>query len=278
MEKGEKKRDEFSVRAIRRGLEVLQAINRGRSMRLIDISRETELPYPTVFRVVETLVETGMVEIEPGRRRYRPTALVQTLSLGYREDLALVALARPHIVALCKDVGWPITIATRIGNKMIVRDSTHKLTTLTFSDYAPGYALPLIECSVGKAYVANCGDDERDIIISSIQQLDATPDKMAQLILRDTDGLIREIRKQGYASHAYNQYTANPGKTSSLGVPIFISGQLAGALGLVFFSSAISVSEAAARYVEKMKATAAAIGADGTMPGADQPSETDAGS
>ncbi len=259
------KRDEFSVRAIKRGLDVLQAINRGGAMRLIDISRATGLPYPTVFRVVETLIDVGMVEAEPGRRRYRPTALVQTLSLGFREDLALVSMARPHIVALCKEVGWPVTIATRIGNNMIVRDSTHKLTTLTFSDYAPGYALPLLECSVGKAYVAFCSDEEREIIISSIQQLDDEPDKMARLILRDEDGLISDVRRKGYASHAYNQYTANPGKTSSLGVPIFIEGQFVGALGLVFFSSAISVPEAAARYVEKMKATAVAIG-EGRLP------------
>jgi IclR family transcriptional regulator, mhp operon transcriptional activator len=257
-------KDDFSVRAIQRGLYVLQAINRGGSMRLVDISRSTTLPYPTVFRIVETLIDAGMVESEPGRRRYRPTALVQTLSYGYREELELVAVARPHIVALCKEVSWPITIATRIGNSMMVRDSTHKLTTLTFNDYAPGYTLPLLECSVGKAYLAHCSDEERTIITASLKHLDSVPDRMAQLILNDKSALFDEIREQGFASHAYNQYTANPGKTSSLGVPLYLNGKLAGALGLVFFSAAISMAKATERYVDLMKATAGAIAAAGT--------------
>jgi IclR family mhp operon transcriptional activator len=255
--------DETSVRAIRRGLDVLQAINRFGSLRLIDISSATGLPYPTVFRVVETLVDAGMVELEPGRRRYRPTALVQTLSRGYRDELALVTLARPHIVALCRDVGWPITICSRVGNSMMVRDSTHKLTTLTFNDYAAGYTLPLLECSVGKAYLAHCSDEERSIIVSSIQRLDSPPDRRAQLMLGHDSVLIEETRAAGFATHAYNQYTANPGRTSSLAVPVYMRGKLVGALGLVFFSTSMSMSSAIAAYVDKMKATAAAIEAAG---------------
>lgn len=252
---------DVSVRSLRRGLDVLQAINRFGSMRLVDITEATGLPYPTVFRLVETLVDAGMIEMEPGRRRYRPTALVQTLSLGYRDELALVALARPHIVALCREVGWPVTICTRVGNNMMVRDSTHRLTTLTFSDYASGYTLPLLECAVGKAYLAWCDEEERAIIISSLSRLDSAADKRAQMLLAPESSLLADIRKAGYASHSHNQYTANPGRTSSLAVPIHAGGQLAGALGLVFFSSAMSVGEAARAYLARMQETAALIGA-----------------
>lgn len=259
-------KDDFTVRSIHRGLQVLQAINRSGSARLMDISNATELPYPTISRIVETLVETGMVEREPSSRRYRPTALVQTLSVGYQEEHVLVSLARPHIVELCKKVGWPITITTRVGNRMMVRDSTHRLTTLTFNNYAPGYTLPLLECSVGKVYLAFCEDEERESIISSLDILDDAPeqedvaDQMARLLLRDDDILLRDIRSQGYAYHAYNQYTENPGKTSSLAVPVFVDGKLAGGLGLIFFSSSMSVAEAAEKYADEMKKTASAIG------------------
>lgn len=129
-----KPRDDFSVRSIRRGLDVLQTINRSGSLRLMDISNATKLPYPTVSRIVETLVETGMIEREPSTKSYRPTALVQTLSVGYQDEHALTAIARPHIVELCQKVAWPITITTRVGNRMMVRDSTHRLTTLTFNN------------------------------------------------------------------------------------------------------------------------------------------------
>ena len=252
---------DVSVRSLRRGLEVLQAINRFGAMRLVDITVATGLPYPTVFRLVDTLVDAGMIELEPGRRRYRPTALVQTLSLGYRDELALVALARSHIVSLCREVGWPVTVCTRVGNNMMVRDSTHRLTTLTFNDYASGYTLPLLECAVGKAYLAWCSEDERVIIISSLSRLDSAVDRRAQMLLGPQSSMLADIRRLGYASHSYNQYSANPGRTSSLAVPIHVGGQLSGALGLVFFSSAMSVGEAAKAYVARMQQTAAAIGA-----------------
>lgn len=255
-------KDDLSIRAIRRGLDVLQAVNRAGSMRLTDISKATGLPFPTVSRIVDTLVDAGMLEREPARRFYRPTALVQTLAVGYKEDHELVALARPHIVALCKLVGWPITVTTRVGNNMMVRDSTHKLTTLTFSNYAPGYTLPLLECSAGKAYLAFCDEDERSIVISSLKQLQSAPDKMAQLLLSDEAQFLGDIRAKGYASHAYNQYTENPGKTSSLAVPLFIGGKLAGGMGLVFFSSVMTVAQAADRYLNAMKATADLISVD----------------
>lgn len=253
-------KDDYSIRSIKRGLSILQAINRSGSLRLKDISLATNLPYPTVCRIVETLVDAGMIVREESVRKYRPTALVQTLSAGYQEDHALVARAKPHIVALCKKLNWPITITTRVGNTMMIRDSTHRLTTLTFNNYAPGYTLPLLECSVGKAYVAYCDDEEHENITSSLRKLNTEEDKRAYSILQD-GSLIKKIREDGYATHEYNQYTESPGKTSSLAVPIYLDGKIAGALGLIFFSSTMSVKNAARDYVEEMKRTAEAIGA-----------------
>lgn len=119
--------------------------------------------------------------------------------------------------------------------------------------------MPLLECSVGKAYLAYCEDEERQNIISSLEQLDGTADRMAKLLLKDDDILLSDIREKGYAYHAYNQYTENPGKTSSLAVPVFIDGKLAGGLGLIFFSSSMSVAEAAEKYADDMKETAMQI-------------------
>ncbi len=247
-----------SIRSIKRGLEVLQVINRAGLTRLQDISNATGLPYPTVCRIVDTFKDAGMIERDSSSRNYRPTALVRTLSVGFQEDEFLVTKARKIIEELCSDVGWPITIATRVGNHMMIRDSTHKLTTLTFHNYAPGYTLPLLECSVGKAYLAFCPEIERKNVVSSLDMQEGEVNQMAQVLLSDDD-LLDSIRKDGFATHAYNKFTSDPGRTSSLGVPIFDGELLAGALGLVFFSSTMSVEEAAEKYVAKMQATSARI-------------------
>jgi IclR family transcriptional regulator, mhp operon transcriptional activator len=204
----------------------------------MQICRQAEIPYPTACRVIETLIKEGMVEREPARKRYRATALVRTLSVGFQDEDDLVAVARPHIVALCNRHGWPISVATRVGHSMMVRDSTHKLTSLTLANYSPGYTLPIIECSTGKAYLAFCGDEERAAILSG------------------------QIRSAGYATQARNSYTAVPGKTSSIAVPIRKGDQIRGSLALIFFAAAMPMARAEAMFVDDLRATAEAITVD----------------
>ena len=55
MEKG------VPIRAITRGLSVLQAINRGGSITMMEIARSSQVPYPTACRIVQTLLHEGMI-------------------------------------------------------------------------------------------------------------------------------------------------------------------------------------------------------------------------
>lgn len=246
------------IRAISRGVAVLQAVNRAGSISLMQTSRQTQIPYPTVCRIVQTLLHEGLIEKEPNRKRYRSTALVQSLSSGFQDDSRLVKVARPHIVELTKRVAWPISIATRVGNMMMVRDSTHSLTSLTLSNYSPGYTLPIAECSTGKVYLAYCSDEERESIRSGFRISEDAPDKLG-LLLTENGGMIRDIRQNGYATQVRNIYTATPGKTSSIAVPIMRDDQIMGAMALIFFVAGMKMQEAERRYVPLLKETAKAI-------------------
>lgn len=227
-------------------------------MSLTQISDETGIPYPTVRRIVDTLLHESLIEKEPNRKRYRPTALVQSLSSGFRDDSALVTVARPHIVELCRKVAWPISIATRVGNMMMVRDSTHSLTSLALSNYYPGYTLPIAECSTGKAYLAYCSEEERQAIRSGLKLLDSAADKLG-LLLTQSESLVKQIREQGYATQVRNLYTANPGKTSSIAVPILSDDRIVGCMALLFFSKAMTMKEAEEKYVPELQSTARTI-------------------
>ena len=160
------------IRAITRGLSVLQAINRGGSITMMDIARTSQVPYPTACRIVQTLLHEGMIERETARKRYRATALVQSLASGFHDESQLVAIASPHINALCDKLLWPISITSRVGAHMMVRDSTHTRTSLTLNNYYPGFTLPIMECSSGKVYMAFCGDDEREHLLEGLRTIE----------------------------------------------------------------------------------------------------------
>ena len=66
------------------------------------IAEQSGIPYPTTRRIVHALINEGMVEREAHRKRYRPTALVNSLSVGYQAEDRLDDLAWPLLVELTR--------------------------------------------------------------------------------------------------------------------------------------------------------------------------------
>lgn len=245
------------IQSFSRAISALKAINRHGSLSMMEISRAAGVPYPTAHRIVQTLIYEGLVEQEPARKRYRPTALVQSLSSGYQHDGILVEIARPEIVALTKKVGWPISIAIRVGKNMMLRDSTHANTSLTFAQYYPGFTLPLLESASGKLSMAYANDEEREQILKWMRaDQDIDPSYLAQAEMAlNPEG----IREKGYAIQGRNYFNHTPGKTASIAVPIFCGRRFEAAMTLVFFVSAMKLDKALETYLPEMLAVAQAI-------------------
>jgi IclR family mhp operon transcriptional activator len=246
------------IRALSRGIAVLQAVNRGGSLSMMAIARTSEVPYPTACRIVQTLVHEGLLEREPRRKLYRPTALVQTLAHGFQGHSRLVQVARPHMAELTDRVGWPITLSTHVGHSMIIRDSTHAQTALTFSEYFPGYASPILECAAGIIHLAFMPTEQRQVLLHSLKLMPNISAHMLDIV--ENSSLLDDVRHRGYASREYNQFTRNPGKTSSIAVPLHQGSEVVGAITLAFFSSAMKMNQAIEIFAPPLSETASAIG------------------
>ncbi|MGA1797263.1 helix-turn-helix domain-containing protein [Sphingomonas sp. 4RDLI-65] len=254
MEKG------VPIRSISRSIAALKAINRHGSLSMMEISKASEVPYPTACRIVQTLLYEGLIEQEPARKRYRPTAMVQTLAHGFQQDDRLVKAARPHIVELTRRFGWPVSIATRVGRNMMLRDSTHANTSLTFEQYYPGFTLPILDSASGKLSMAFAPEEERLMILKWMrvsQEIDLQYLATAQASLD-----VERIRRQGYAVQGRNHFNLTPGKTSSIAVPIFMNGTFEAAMTMVFFVTAMKLEVALETYLEELKAAAILISHD----------------
>ncbi|MCE7796471.1 helix-turn-helix domain-containing protein [Sphingobium sufflavum] len=249
------------IRSLSRGIAVLQAINRQGSLSMMEISRLSGLPYPTAYRLVQTLVYEGLVECEPSRRHYRPTGMVQTLAHGFQGDSRLVQASRPHIVELTRRVNWPITLSTHVGYSMVIRDSTHSISALTFNEYHPGFATPMLESASGLAYLSAVPDDERVSLMDGMKQI---PNKRWAYVidLIENGGLLEEIQQRRIAARGFNQFTRNPGKTSSMATVVMDGDRPAGTISLAFFSSAMKMQDAMAAFADLLLATAQTIRED----------------
>ncbi len=244
------------IRAIGRGLRVLQVVNHQRSVSMMEIARQCELPYPTACRIVETLIEERMIEREASRKHYRPTALVKTLSVGYQADDALAEAARRHICGLTRELRWPISVCTRVGMSMMIRESTHVIAPFTLNLYHPGYTMPLLESSSGKVHLAFSDEDEREAVIEHVRRTGQTSGDRMALRLRS---LLGEIRSNGYGIHDRIRHTANPGKTSAISVPILRDGPCEATVTLAFFASSMTLNRAVESFMPRLRTLAGAI-------------------
>lgn len=252
MEKG------VPIRSLSRGIAVLQAINRGNSLSMMEIARTSEVPYPTACRIVQTLLYEGLIEREPARKRYRPTSLTQTLAYGFQGDANLAEVARAHLVELTRVLGWPVSISTHVGHSMVIRDSTHSLTALTFNNYYPGYALPVLECASGLVFISHMQPEARKSLLHTLKLMENSKWRHAVSLL-EHEGLADEVRANGYATRGNNLFTNNPGKTSSIAVPLLQNGEAVAALTLAFFSAATKMTDAVRQFVDPLKQAAQAI-------------------
>ncbi|WP_234149277.1 helix-turn-helix domain-containing protein [Sphingobium sufflavum] len=247
-----------SIRALSRGIAVLKAVNRNGTMTITEICESCDIAYATASRIAQTLATEGLIARDPGGKRFRATGLVRTLAQGYQGSGRLVLAARPHIIALTRRIGWPVSITTRIGPDMVVQDSSHSHTTMVFSSPDPGYSLPMLECAAGIAYLCSLPEEQFQDIVSGLRLIDMRHLRHALDRLAEGD-LRAQVRALGYATRSNVPFTRHPGKTSGIALPLFDRGQPAGAITLIYFASALRMAEAVNRFLPELKAAASAV-------------------
>lgn len=199
-----------------------------------------------------------MIEQEPTRKYYRPTALVQSLSQGYQDYSRLAVISRPYIVDFTAQTNWPAYIATPVGQRMIVRDGTYTLTPMTLNYYYPGFAFPLLESASGRVCLAFFKEEERRRCLDGIVASGETVDMFILNSFR-SGGMAADIRARGYANIGRSRATDFTDKTMSVAAPIFSNGSVVAAVSVVIFAKAMRIEEAENLYGPRLASIGQAI-------------------
>ena len=99
------------------------------------------------------------------------------------------------------------------------------------------------------------------MIIRDIRSGDGVWDDLTMKML-ESGMLVSDIRENGYAVKGRNRFTETPGKTSSIARPVFGPNGVVGSIVLIFFSSAMKIDAAVAKYGEDLKQAAERISED----------------
>ncbi len=242
------------IRALMRGLETLQELNRHNGATVTDIAKAVKLPRTTAYRVLETLCVSGFALRDPSDDRYRLTLKVRSLSDGFDDEAWVHDIAKPLITKLGKEVVWPLAISTLHGTSMLVRETTDKDSPLALERYSAGVRVPVLGSSSGRVHLAMCSDEQRATMLEVLARSERPEDKLARdkaLVSR----ILAEVRKNGWALYD------NPALAElNLAVPVFAKGRVLAGLVMRFIRSAMTPDQAVEKYVPFMKRTADEIG------------------
>jgi len=237
-----------------RGLAILEALNRRPVSSVDDIARATALPKPTVVRMLSLLASASYVQRLPRRRGYTLNDRVLALSAGYRSQDAVVRAARPILSGFTARHRWPVAIATLDGDAMRVRAGTESPFATPGDLALIAQRVPILTSAVGRAYLAFCPEEEREMIVALLKASARKHDLPA----RDQQflsGLIGSIRRVGYAVSA-----PQPGDPAiGLAVPVRAKQRVLACLTLRYLGKAISEADVVHRYLSPLRAAASAI-------------------
>lgn len=120
---------------------------------LSDLARATGIDKVIAFRLLRALVQEEFVSKDPKSRRYRLGPAVMDLANGQFARVEPLAVARPHLNALCKETGETVHFMVRRDLKVtiaMVLESPHELRVAG----RIGDAVPLYCTSSGRCFIA----------------------------------------------------------------------------------------------------------------------------
>ena len=254
-----------TIRGLRRGLEVLQALQMNPILSLHEIHLATDISKPSLLRILHTLEQFGMVSRRLADGHYRISTVARTARKRDRYDRVAEAAA-PILDRLCHKLSWPSDLFVPAGDHMERRE-TSRLQTPYFShpSYLTRVGQPVnwLMTGVGRAYLAFCPDQERDAIIQVLRKSDQFEDQLArdqkrvERILAETRARGYGTRDPGFAGGVYRAPTDDG--LAGIAVPLVDRTRVHGSINILWIRTAITVEECAARYLADLRAAASEI-------------------
>jgi IclR family transcriptional regulator, mhp operon transcriptional activator len=250
------------IRSVSRAMQVLRALQLQGKASLAEVQRETDLPKPTLLRLLHTLENERAVWRAEGDGLWRPAfEFVPTRILPpYHQKL--IKSAMPALEALRALVVWPSDLAVRDGNCMRLLETTRRNSGLAVNRDEIGHTIDMLRSAVGRAYIAYCPAPERESLAS---QLAAQDGSNAESVADEMESIRRVVLKNGYAvrdpsfgGHA-EAIERFDDKLSAIAVPVRSDEEVLACINIVWLKRFDARSGIASRHLGHLRSAASAI-------------------
>jgi IclR family acetate operon transcriptional repressor len=138
-----------------------------RPLGVTEISVLQGMPKPTAHRIVRMLENEGLLQREPGKRRFIPGARLMQLGLGIVSASMLCAPRHAILEALSNEVGETCNFGVMVGSQAIYLDRVESAWPLGLR-FEAGSRVPLHCTAMGKLFLSLLPSRKRALLLRAI--------------------------------------------------------------------------------------------------------------
>ena len=187
----------MATKSVAKALDILEVVcNSGTALDLHVIGEALELPSPTVYRLLQTLVGYGYVRQDGETRKYAPGLRIFELSQLIISGLQFTEIAQERLQRLAKETQETVHLAV-LDQAEVIYLQKHESTYPAALYSRVGRKAPAYCTGVGKLLLAHLPEAER---VAALQQADLQ--ELTSNTITDRAVLEEEldqIRRQGYS-------------------------------------------------------------------------------
>lgn len=242
------------LQSLDRGLQALNILANRESISVTELAKELDIDKSTVSRIMETLRQHDMVQMDKTTRKYRLGFRILYLGERLSNYLEVIDIARPILMEVSRLLGQSVHLCAYSRNMVYVIDQIVSNLPYTMSARV-GMIEPIHSSSVGKCIMAYRPQDKVDELLADYEMTPYT-----EKTITDKAELLAQydmIRGQGYAVDDEEMFL----NVRCIAVPIFdYHNNVRYAIGISGPIGLMS-SENLSLYKKKLESAARKIGA-----------------
>ena len=250
-----------TIRALERGLTVLRHLDETGGASLHELHVMTGLSKSTLLRVLKTLEAQAWVHCALGEQIYRLGSNVRAVGSRLGPEQEIVELATPILERLCSRIAWPSDIAIFNGSTMEIMETTRLKSPFVVNREVMRIRPRMLWSALGRVYLANCPDEEREDILGKLRCAAHKDDRAAQN-RKWVERLLADTRAQGYGTREPG-YWVNPVdldyEMNAIAVPVMSGRRVAACININWIAATLSIEDGAQKYLKPLNDAAAAL-------------------
>lgn len=186
------------VESLSRGFRILSIICESKTpLRLSDLADESGLTVSTMQRLTHTLQEIGIIDRDPGTKRFRIGPKMITMALAVMQNLELKKVAQPLMQQTSDEIGEVVGLAALSGLEIILVEvikTNHQVLNINMGI---GANIPPHATSSGKAILAFMDESQAIKILQNSQMTKFANNTITSM--KAYQNQLKKVRERGYS-------------------------------------------------------------------------------